>query len=84
MGPGAGPGAKQAPNQFASPAQPVQDPGAKALMDSVRDILAATRIIAQRVPQAQPEVQEIMANVQRMMGKILGNQAPTEAQAPPL
>jgi len=53
-------------------------------MDSVRDILAATRIIGQKVPQAQPEVQEIMANVQRMMGKILGNQAPTEAQAPPL
>ena len=79
---GAAPG--QAPNQFASPAQPTQDPGAKVLLDATRAITAATRIIAQKVPQAQNEVSQIMNLVQSMMAKILANQPPTETMAPPL
>jgi hypothetical protein len=62
----------------------VRDPGSQALNDAATLITQAARILAQKVPQAQAEVRAIMEAVQSIQAKISGNQAPVEAQAPPL
>ena len=76
-GPGPGGG-------FASPAPAVEDNGAMQLLKLSMTIVSSARMIAQKVPGATPEVRQINDLVAQIQAKIKGNQAPPEAQAPPV
>lgn len=47
-------------------------------------IVANSRMLAQKYPQVTPEVRQINDLVSQIQGKIVGNQAPSEPQAPPV
>ncbi len=76
-GPGPGGG-------FASPAPAVEDNGAMILLRLSQQIVSSARMIAQKVPSTTPEVRQINDLVGQLQMKIKGNQAPPEAQAPPV
>lgn len=77
QGPGPGGG-------MASPAPAVNDAGAAQTVKSIMTIVANARMIAQSVPGATPEVQQINDLVQRIMAKVKQQQPPQEPQAPPV
>ncbi len=71
--------------QAAPPApQGGPDPGAAQILDLVRTIVSASRLIAQKVPGAAPIAQQINDLVQQLQMKILQSQQPQEAAAPPM
>ena len=80
-GPGQGPGPG---GGFSSPAAPQSDPNAAQLLKFSMDIVAASRMIAQKVPAATPEVRQINDLVAKIQENIKGQQAPAETQAPPV
>ena len=76
-GPGPGGG-------FPSPAPAVEDQGAGTLLRLSLGIVSAARMIANKVPQATPEVRQINDLVAQIQAKIKASQAPAEPQAPPV
>lgn len=76
-GPGPGGG-------FASSSPAVEDQDGAALLKLSLGIVAAARMIGQKVPQVSSEVRQINDLVQQIQAKIVGNKAPAEAQAPPV
>lgn len=77
QGPGPGGG-------FPSPAPAGADKGNAQLLEMVRSIVTAARMIGKQVPGAVPEVQQINDLVARIQQKVLQQQGPAEPQAPPV
>jgi len=76
-GPGPGGG-------FSSPAAGQSGGDSSQLLNLVRTIVASTRMIANKVPAATPEVRQINDLVAQIQQKIIGQQPPAETQAPPV
>ena len=66
-----------------SPSTPQPDPGAGQILELVRTIVSASRLIGQRVPGAIPIVRQINDLVQQLQMKILQSQPGQEQAAPP-
>ncbi len=67
-----------------SPAPGGDNAGAAQIMELVRTIVSASRMLGQRVPGAVPIVRQINDLMQQLQMKILQSQPPTESQAPPV
>jgi hypothetical protein len=76
QGPGVGGG-------FAAPAPAQPDQGAVQMLELVRTMVSAGRMIAQKVPAAVPEIRQINDLVARIQAKIVQGQQPTQPMAPP-
>jgi hypothetical protein len=88
-----GGGGGQAPDQgqgpgpgggFPSPAPAQPDQGAAQMLEAVRTIVSAARMIGMKVPGAIQEVRAINDAVARMQQKIIQSQPGAEPQAPPV